>query len=92
MNIPQLFGSHILALRTAHGLTQQQLADRLHVPRSNLSRVEQHGTDPLLSSLLRYARALGVSMQMIIPIEIVESALYEPQKTTNINHYRGSIS
>lgn len=41
------------------GLTQKQIADRLATQKSAISRIENHAGDIRLSTLERYARAVG---------------------------------
>jgi len=45
--------------RQKAGLTQEQLADRLNTKKSAISRIENHAGDIRLSTIERYARALG---------------------------------
>jgi hypothetical protein len=52
-------------LRTQSGLSQRQLATRLHTQRIYISKVE-NGVRPTLWSFERYAEGLGVSMQKVM--------------------------
>jgi transcriptional regulator with XRE-family HTH domain len=52
----------IRGLRQSHGLSQRQLALRMGVPRTYVSKIENEKATPTLSSLSRLADALGVSM------------------------------
>jgi transcriptional regulator with XRE-family HTH domain len=52
-------------LRTQSGLSQRQLATRIHTQRIYISKVE-NGVRPTLWSFERYATGLGVSMQKVI--------------------------
>ncbi len=45
--------------REQAGLTQEELAKRLATQKSAISRIENHAGDIRLSTLERYARALG---------------------------------
>jgi len=45
--------------RKKAGLTQEQVADRLNTKKSAISRIENHAGDIRLSTIERYARALG---------------------------------
>jgi len=55
-------GERIIELREAQGLSQKSLADRLELDRQALYRYEIGGADPRISSLLRIAEALGVTL------------------------------
>lgn len=50
----------IRMLRTRAGLSQRQLAQRMHVPRTYVSKIENEKACPTLSSLERLAEALRV--------------------------------
>src|SRR5512142_45842 len=50
----------IRTLRQRHGLSQRQLALRMHVPRTYVSKIENEKATPTLSSLERLAQAFNV--------------------------------
>ena len=50
--------------REAAGLTQEEVAIRLHTQKSAISRIENHADDVRLSTLRRYAEAVGVDLQI----------------------------
>jgi DNA-binding XRE family transcriptional regulator len=50
--------------REAAGLTQDQVAQRLHTTKSAVSRVENHAEDVRLSTLRKYAEAVGARLQI----------------------------
>ena len=52
----------IRSLRLGHGLSQRQLALRMGVPRTYVSKIENEKATPTLSSLARLATALDVSV------------------------------
>ena len=52
----------IRSLRLQHGLSQRQLALRMGVPRTYVSKIENEKATPTLSSLARLADALTVSV------------------------------
>jgi transcriptional regulator with XRE-family HTH domain len=54
--------SAIRALRQKSGLSQRQLALRMRVPRTYVSKIENEKATPTLSSLQRLADALRVSV------------------------------
>ena len=71
---PQMMPSHgsgrghlnlavsIRSLRLRNGLSQRQLATRMSVPRTYVSKIENEKATPTLSSLERLARALEVTV------------------------------
>jgi ribosome-binding protein aMBF1 (putative translation factor) len=50
--------------RESAGLTQEELARRLKTKKSSISRIENHADDVRLSTLRRYADAVGASLQI----------------------------
>lgn len=50
--------------RERAGLTQEELARRLDTQKSAISRIENHAGDIRLSTLARYAKALGHSLSL----------------------------
>ncbi len=48
--------------REAAGLTQEEVARRLHTQKSAISRIENHADDVRLSTLRRYAEAVGTNL------------------------------
>lgn len=52
----------IRSLRLRNGLSQRQLAMRMAVPRTYVSKIENEKATPTLSSLERLARALEVTV------------------------------
>ena len=62
-------------IRNARHLSQRQLAARLEVPRTYISKIENGRAMPTLSSLQRLANALSVPMW-----EMVHDARYERER------------
>lgn len=54
----------IIRARIEKGLTQKQLADKLHTRQSVISRVEGANTTPSISFLKRLAAALNTTLQV----------------------------
>jgi len=50
--------------REAAGLTQDEVARRLKTKKSAISRIENHADDVRLSTLRKYADAVGASLQI----------------------------
>ena len=60
------FGAKLKALRTERGLTQEQLAARLYVSRTAVSKWETGGGSPNLDSLQAVARLFDVSVDDLL--------------------------
>jgi transcriptional regulator with XRE-family HTH domain len=60
-------GQHIQKLRKKLGLTQQEMADRLHMSRAGYGNIELDRTDPPASRLEAIAEALCVSPGKLFP-------------------------
>ena len=56
---------HLRALRTRSGITQLQLAERMAVSQEFVSKLER-GTDPRLSSITRYVKAMGGEVKIVV--------------------------
>jgi transcriptional regulator with XRE-family HTH domain len=54
--------SAIRTLRQRNGMSQRQLAARMNVPRTYVSKIENEKATPTLSSMERLATALGVTV------------------------------
>ena len=52
--------------REASGMTQEDMARRLHMPRSTISRIENHTEETRLALIKQYADALGKSLYISI--------------------------
>jgi transcriptional regulator with XRE-family HTH domain len=53
-------------MRRARHLSQRQLAGRMQVPRTYISKIENGKAIPTLGSLERLANALGVDVRMLV--------------------------
>jgi len=58
------FGVLLKEARKQAGLTQVDLADRLHTKKSAISRIENHSEDVKLSTLEKFAAALGKKLDI----------------------------
>ena len=50
--------------RESAGMTQEQVAKKLRTRKSAISRIENHADDVRLSTLRRYAKAVGASLSI----------------------------
>ena len=62
--IQGLLEEDLRALREAAGVTQEELAERVAVDQSQISRLERQG-DARVSLLKRYVEALGGELQIV---------------------------
>ena len=53
-----------LTMRTKAGLTQEQVAERMHTQKSNISRLEKGNANSSWSTLLKYAQACGFELTL----------------------------
>jgi len=53
-------------VRIESGITQEQLAQKLNTKKSAVSRIENHAEDIRISTLKKYAEALGKKLNIII--------------------------
>jgi HTH-type transcriptional regulator / antitoxin HipB len=56
--------SQLRQSRKQAGLTQQQVAERMHTNRSFVARVETQGGNLTIATVERYARAVGKRLKM----------------------------
>lgn len=56
----------LIALRKMAGLTQEELAKKLHTQKSNISRLENVNSkiSPRLSTIEEYAKAMGYNLEI----------------------------
>ena len=57
-------------LRVEQGLSQKDLGDRLGVVQATVAQFESEFSDPKISTIQRYARALNVSIQFEIEAQL----------------------
>ncbi|WP_416308256.1 helix-turn-helix domain-containing protein [Neptunicella sp. SCSIO 80796] len=58
------FGTLLKTARKESGMTQEALAEILHTQKSAISRIENHSDDVKLSTLERFASALGKKVEI----------------------------
>lgn len=56
--------SQIIKVRSEQGLTQEELAEKTGIQRSNISRLESGNYNPSLEFLSRVARGLGMELHV----------------------------
>jgi ribosome-binding protein aMBF1 (putative translation factor) len=58
--------SKLAAARKAKKLTQSQLATKLGMPQSQLSRIERNPDQTTVRTLKRIAKALGIDIELLV--------------------------
>ncbi|HEV3041130.1 MAG TPA: helix-turn-helix transcriptional regulator [Candidatus Angelobacter sp.] len=83
----------IRMLRQKYGLSQRQLALRMQVPRTYVSKIENEKAKPTLSSLQRLATALEVSMAELVkgPNRTLEEEIAELMQDEFISQVVGHL-
>lgn len=61
------FGTMIVAHRKAKSWTQQDLADAVKMSRGQIANIEVDRSDTSLSTVKKFATALGVGMKDLMP-------------------------
>jgi transcriptional regulator with XRE-family HTH domain len=61
------FGTKLREAREAAGLSQAELAKLVNIPQPRLPGLEQGRTDVRLSTIRRFAKALGVPLTDLLP-------------------------
>tara|TARA_R110001632_G_scaffold35828_6_gene90467 strand:- start:2803 stop:3081 length:279 start_codon:yes stop_codon:yes gene_type:complete len=59
------FIDQLLSMRAQAGLTQEQLAKRMHTQKSNISRLERGNFNSSWTTLLKYAHACGFELNLM---------------------------
>lgn len=62
-------GALLRQAREASGLTQEQIANKLNTKKSAISRIENHAEDIKLSTLEKFASALGRKIEVSIYLD-----------------------
>lgn len=66
-------GKQVKRLRTEHGLTQKQLADRVQIDESMINKIENGHSSGSIRTLTKLAAALGVSITELIGEQSLKS-------------------
>ena len=72
----KFFSKNLKHLRTTRKISQQQLADKLKIDRSTISRWESDDIDPTVSNVIAIANLLGVPVADLVGIDIQDDGLY----------------
>ena len=66
MTPEQRFAANIRQLRTAAGLSQEDLAGRTGLHPTEISRLERAAREPRLGTIVRLARGLDVGVERLV--------------------------
>lgn len=82
------FGEKLSALRKQHGMTQQELAERLDVSRQAVSRWERMTSDPSAENLIGIGRLFQVSVDFLLDdaVPIQEGGCLQTETLEEQNH------
>ena len=61
-----MLGSRIASLRQSYGLSQAELAQRLHISTSAIGMYEQGRREPSVDTLIALSREFGVSLDYLL--------------------------
>ncbi len=67
--------SDLVALRRQAGLTQKQVAERMGVTQQAVHKLERYDSDPKLSTVRRYANAVGALIEHRVAPDMGQSVL-----------------
>jgi transcriptional regulator with XRE-family HTH domain len=60
------FAARLRELRKARGMTQMQMAEKMHTVRTFISKIESNGSSALPKTVLRMAGVLGIEMKHLL--------------------------
>ena len=66
MDAAELVGKRIRECRNANGLRRDELADRVHISDSQVTRYETGKCTPSIECVLNFAKALGVGVEVLL--------------------------
>lgn len=62
-----MIGAHLRTLREQTGLSQAEVARRMHTVPSAVNHLEKRGKDAQISTILRYCAAIGARVHIGFP-------------------------
>jgi transcriptional regulator with XRE-family HTH domain len=74
VNIKQMIGLRIKALRSSQGMTQEQLSEKVDINPKYLSSIERGKENPTMDTLIRISNALEVDLGQIFAFVQIEDA------------------
>lgn len=74
------FGLHLRRLRLETGLNQDEFAARARIHRSHIGLLENGRRDPQLTTILRVAKALGLTPAQLLDFDPVSESIEETEE------------
>lgn len=81
------FSEKLKKLRQEHNLTQDDLAEKIYVTRTAISKWETDNGYPSIESLKMLAKLFNVTIDQLISDEDIKNKEYLELKNSKINHY-----
>ena len=72
----KIFSKNLKYLRNIKNISQQQLADKLQIDRSTISRWESDEIDPTVGNVISIANVLGVPIADLVGIDMQFEGVY----------------
>lgn len=67
----------LIEMRVDQGITQVDVSERMETTQSSVSKFETAGGDPRLSTLQRYARAVGARLRFVVTTSPREGDIWQ---------------
>lgn len=81
MSTENVIGTNVMRLRAAKGLSQSALAERAHLSRPGLAKIERGHAIPRANTMRDLARALGVStIELATPVRPLHTVRFRARK------------
>ena len=89
---PKSSGARIKKLRTAHGLTQEQLSQHLNISDSHLRKMESGVSGGSIDLLVEIAEYFDVSLDYLVLGKTLSEEIMRKRITTAINILNACVS
>lgn len=77
-SVPRILSKNIRFLRKRASMSQEQLAERLQIKRSNIAAYESKNVEPRLRSLLALAKFFDVSLRSLLTADLSATSEVPP--------------
>lgn len=69
IELNKVFGEHLRKLRLAHNLSQEELANSIDIPISQIGRIERGEGNPTISTLYLLAQAFKIDLKDLLSFD-----------------------